>query len=160
MLDALREEIADFRRHYPHALKIVRHGDVRPGGSECPGPDLGRAVTTGALDPRSTQEDDMPLNPEDKTWIEARLLAHREHTLANLRQTVGVKLNLLLDDEAKVSAAVAKGTATLRTELGADAAGAPVTDEQLERALRRALAQLGAADGGVKSDVGATPAFA
>jgi hypothetical protein len=93
----------------------------------------------------------MPLNPEDKAWIEARMLAHREHALANLRQTLGVQINMLLDDETKVSTAVANGTAALRAELGPLAGGGPVTDEQLERALRRALAQLGAAEGGVKS---------
>jgi hypothetical protein len=56
MLQALREVVADFRRAYPHAIRVVTHNDVRPEPTACPGPDLTRAVHTGVLNPAKKPE--------------------------------------------------------------------------------------------------------
>lgn len=54
MLDGLREAVRSWRRVFPLADDVVCHGDIRPGGTECPGPILRKLVHAGELEPRDT----------------------------------------------------------------------------------------------------------
>lgn len=51
MVEGLRDAVAHFRRHYPHAGRIVGHQDVRPDPTACPGKQLEHLVRTGGLEP-------------------------------------------------------------------------------------------------------------
>jgi hypothetical protein len=48
---------------YPHAVQVKRHADVRPEGTECPGPHVGALVANGTL--TQPPEEDMPLDAAD-----------------------------------------------------------------------------------------------
>ena len=49
MVDAVRDQIAAFRRVFPKATEIVAHGDLQ--GTACPGGDLKALLEIGAFDP-------------------------------------------------------------------------------------------------------------
>jgi hypothetical protein len=51
MLDGLRLALAIIQTRYPRATAVVDHGAIRPGGTQCPGPELTAAVRSGALTP-------------------------------------------------------------------------------------------------------------
>ena len=51
MIRGLRKAILRSRLRHPLARKTVGHGDIRPGGTECPGPDLRRRIHAGNLKP-------------------------------------------------------------------------------------------------------------
>lgn len=52
MVAGVRKAVRRFRRRYPLARAIVGHGDIRPGGTECPGPQLRAHLAAGELVPR------------------------------------------------------------------------------------------------------------
>jgi hypothetical protein len=49
MVDAVRDQVAAFRRVFPRAIEIVAHSDL--GATSCPGPDLKALLEIGAFDP-------------------------------------------------------------------------------------------------------------
>jgi len=53
MLAGLRAAVAEWRRLHPHpsARAVVTHAEIRPAGTECPGPILSRLVAARALEP-------------------------------------------------------------------------------------------------------------
>lgn len=51
MVRGIRKAVRRFRLRYPFAKEIVGHGDIRPGGTACPGPALARKVKAGKLRP-------------------------------------------------------------------------------------------------------------
>jgi hypothetical protein len=51
MLAGLRAVVADWRRLHPLARSVLGHGEVRPLGTDCPGPALTRLLAVKALDP-------------------------------------------------------------------------------------------------------------
>lgn len=64
-----RAVVADFRRLYPKGIKAVGHKDVRPEGTDCPGPAAYAALQRGEFNPTTPpKEDDVP-------WTEAQLRA-------------------------------------------------------------------------------------
>lgn len=51
MLATTRHLIRRHRRKYPRGLAVVGHGEIRPGGTECPGPAVAGAIRAGAFTP-------------------------------------------------------------------------------------------------------------
>lgn len=54
--------IAEHRGHFPSSRRIVGHGQIRPEGSQCPGPITQDLINRGAFEPdasTTTEEDDM-----------------------------------------------------------------------------------------------------
>lgn len=50
MAAAVRKAVKSFRRKFPHAKSIVGHGQIRPGGTTCPGPDVQHAINVGLFE--------------------------------------------------------------------------------------------------------------
>lgn len=72
MMRTARARIAAHRRLHPSSTRIVGHGQIRPGGSECPGPIAQRLIDRGAFEPRP---DPAPRTPEDDDMPTAREIA-------------------------------------------------------------------------------------
>lgn len=51
MLETGRRRVATFRKRYPGARRLVGHGQIRPGGTACPGPHVLAALRAGAFEP-------------------------------------------------------------------------------------------------------------
>lgn len=51
MVRAVRRRVRAFQRVFPNGRRIVGHGDIRPGGTECPGPAVRRLIRVGAFNP-------------------------------------------------------------------------------------------------------------
>ena len=51
MVKAVRRRVPGFRRMYPRAVDLVGHGEIRPGGTECPGPAVRRCLAEDAFEP-------------------------------------------------------------------------------------------------------------
>lgn len=51
LIDAVKRRIARHRQLFPHSKRIVGHGQIRPGGTLCPGPRVQRLINAGAFDP-------------------------------------------------------------------------------------------------------------
>lgn len=57
MLVGIRKAVRRVRRRYPwRARKVVTHSDIRPLGTECPGPQLTRHVRAGTFQPRALRK--------------------------------------------------------------------------------------------------------
>lgn len=52
MIAGVRRVIAAHRRRYPNSSKIVGHGQIRPGGTECPGTEAQTMIDAGEFEPR------------------------------------------------------------------------------------------------------------
>lgn len=67
MVREVRAVIAEHRALFPNSRRVVGHGDIRPGGTECPGPIVQRLINIGAFNTANAPdlEDDMPLNNDD-----------------------------------------------------------------------------------------------
>lgn len=51
MVAGVRKVMRDWRRRYPNlARRPVGHGDIRPGGTTCPGPAVVAAIKAGSFD--------------------------------------------------------------------------------------------------------------
>jgi hypothetical protein len=66
MAAEVQRVVAAHRRLFPNSDRVVGHSDIRPEPTACPGPIALAAIRAGDFEP---QEDDMPLNDADKTWI-------------------------------------------------------------------------------------------
>lgn len=92
MVDAVRLVVADLRRLYPHARRLVGHGQIRPGGgTECPGPAVLAALAHHAFDaadpaPTPEEGDDMQTSDKIAKW-------DPEHDDKGDALTVGQTLN-------------------------------------------------------------------
>jgi hypothetical protein len=51
MVSALRDVIAEHRKIFPRSEAIVGHGQIRPGGTDCPGPAVRALIGSGRLRP-------------------------------------------------------------------------------------------------------------
>lgn len=51
MVQAVHRRVEAFRDKYPGARRIVGHGSIRPGGTECPGRAANRLIANGAFAP-------------------------------------------------------------------------------------------------------------
>lgn len=51
MLAEARRVIRGWRRRFPRARAILGHGQVRPGGTACPGPAVAAAIKAGRFEP-------------------------------------------------------------------------------------------------------------
>lgn len=51
MIRAVRRRIARHRDLFPRSRRIVGHGEIRPGGTTCPGPQVQRLISRGILNP-------------------------------------------------------------------------------------------------------------
>jgi hypothetical protein len=133
---------ADRLAETPGAAGVGTHymGGVTWGGHTCPDPQAGAgprskqraAIIARAIALRNPQEDDM-LTPEAQTWIQARMTAHDQWIVQNLRAAIAA---------AKTDpAALAKALAA-----ALPANGTVVTQAELEAALRTVL---GSVDGKV-----------
>lgn len=49
MVKATNRLIKRYRKLFPNATRIVGHGDIRPGGTACPGPWVSRAIRAGVI---------------------------------------------------------------------------------------------------------------
>ncbi len=58
-VDAVRTQIAAFRRCYPKAMEIVGHRDLKPTTS-CPGPELIDLIRTGVFEPANSPIGQLP----------------------------------------------------------------------------------------------------
>src|SRR5690606_15552967 len=56
MKKAVRKEIKKHRRRFKQSKKIVGHGDIRPGGTECPGPAVRKAIDAGDFEPNQVSK--------------------------------------------------------------------------------------------------------
>lgn len=65
MMRAARARIARHRQLHPSSHRIVGHGQIRPGGTECPGPIAQRLINAGAFEPTQQEDEDMPLSDKD-----------------------------------------------------------------------------------------------
>ncbi|MFW6776057.1 peptidoglycan recognition family protein [Nocardioides sp. CPCC 205120] len=54
MLREVRTLLGDIRDLYPGAVSVVGHGDIRPGGTACPGPVVGKLIDAGAFYPTAS----------------------------------------------------------------------------------------------------------
>jgi hypothetical protein len=52
MVAEVRRVVRDHRRRFPRSRRLVGHGDIRPGGTACPGPIVSRLIESGAFEPR------------------------------------------------------------------------------------------------------------
>jgi hypothetical protein len=144
-------------KRYPGAARVVRHGDVRPDGTACPGPHVGRLVLNGTL--TESPEDDMALDATDKAWIKSTIDAsNREvgapavwaHTITDNEGkgiNAGLRLSAthlrVIDVER-----IAENTHTTVTEIlellqSADPTAVTLTPEQVETLRRDLTALLG-----------------
>ncbi len=55
MVKAVRGRVARFRTIFPNGRDLVGHGDIRPGGTECPGPAVRRLLAAGRFEPRGAR---------------------------------------------------------------------------------------------------------
>lgn len=51
MTKKVRKVIRRHRRKFPHSTRIVGHGEIRPGGTACPGPAVNTAIRQGTFKP-------------------------------------------------------------------------------------------------------------
>ena len=58
-IDAIRTQIAAFRRLYPKAMEIVGHRDLKPS-TTCPGPELHDLIHMGVFEPANPPTGQMP----------------------------------------------------------------------------------------------------
>lgn len=49
MLRTLNRILKRHRRRYPNHRVVVGHGDIRPGGTACPGPAVNRLISEGVI---------------------------------------------------------------------------------------------------------------
>ena len=63
MVAETQRVVADHRALFPNSSQIVGHAEIRPGGTECPGPIVLRLIDEGAFTP-PVEEGDMP-TPDD-----------------------------------------------------------------------------------------------
>jgi len=49
MVKAVKRRIRRHRELFPRSREIVGHGDIRPGGTECPGPAVRKLIRSGVL---------------------------------------------------------------------------------------------------------------
>lgn len=62
MMREVRAVIAEHRGHFPGSRRIVGHSQIRPEGTQCPGPITQGLINAGAFEPdatTTTQEDDV-----------------------------------------------------------------------------------------------------
>lgn len=78
MVSAVRDRIARHRELHPSSHLVVGHGQIRPGGTTCPGPITQRLIDDGAFTPT---EDDMAFTKDDRA-----LLKKVSDQLTGLRQ--------------------------------------------------------------------------
>ncbi|WP_127480582.1 peptidoglycan recognition protein family protein [Nocardioides pantholopis] len=52
---ATRERIAAHRARFPKSRRIVGHGQIRPGGTQCPGPAVQGLIGAGSFNPQPAQ---------------------------------------------------------------------------------------------------------
>ena len=92
MTAAVAQVVDDLRRLYPHARRLVGHGQIRPGGgTECPGPAVRAALAHHAFDaaehPATAPEgDEMQTSDKIANW-------DPEHDRKGDSLTVGKTLN-------------------------------------------------------------------
>lgn len=53
MIGAVRRIVARHREFFPKSRALVGHGDIRPGGTACPGPAVQAALKARVFEPRS-----------------------------------------------------------------------------------------------------------
>lgn len=53
MIGQVRNIVARHREFFPKSKALVGHGDIRPGGSECPGPAVRACLRAGDFEPRT-----------------------------------------------------------------------------------------------------------
>lgn len=53
MVKSVKARVLKFREHYPNGDLTVGHGEIRPGGSECPGPAVQAGIDSGLFEPDS-----------------------------------------------------------------------------------------------------------
>lgn len=63
MVDAVHRRIREHRRHFPGSTKIVGHGQIRPGGTVCPGPIAQSMIHKGAFEPPKVEPKPDPDRP-------------------------------------------------------------------------------------------------
>jgi len=92
MIRGLQLAVELVRSRYPRAKRITTHAAIRPEPTACPGPDLIRAVQSGALEP-PREDDDMTLDElvkalkDDEHPLSRQLRRHvREAVQAELLQ--------------------------------------------------------------------------
>ena len=79
MKATVRELVGHFRKIYPGATAVLPHSQVRPDGTDCPGPAAAAALERGDFTPATspTKDDDM-WTPEQAEKIEKRYtMAHQ-----------------------------------------------------------------------------------
>ena len=124
MLAGVRSAVESFRVRYSTARKIVTHSAIRPDPTACPGPDLTRAVSSGALEPRPIppKENDVELTTKIKVRNPDGTLATipYEDLLNRLNyvytQTIGAQktlARLVANDAAQTAMLKAAATAGL-----------------------------------------------
>lgn len=100
MLAGIRRVIAMQRERYA-GRKIKTHQDVRPDGTDCPGPDLIAAVRSGALDPSKEDEVTEADKKDIAKEVVSLLLGDRA---AGLRNQIRIALDEELGDESGAGA--------------------------------------------------------
>lgn len=55
MINATRKAIKSFRRKFPKGKRIVGHGEIRPGGTTCPGAIVSSDIVNGTFEPERKQ---------------------------------------------------------------------------------------------------------
>jgi N-acetylmuramoyl-L-alanine amidase len=53
LVTSVRWLVRYVRKVYPHALRVVGHGEIRPGPTDCPGPAVRRLLRGGEFQPAS-----------------------------------------------------------------------------------------------------------
>lgn len=131
-----RAVIADFRRMYPKGTAIKGHRDVRPAGTDCPGPAAYAALVRGEFTPGTPTTPDKP--EDDLMGAREDILAYQKACTIqiqnNTRQHVNRAVAVILEGVQKYAVAVNNFTRVTDT----------VSDQERESALERLRADLAA----------------
>jgi hypothetical protein len=65
MMRETRAVVADHRALFPKSRRVVGHGQIRPGGTTCPGPITQGLIDRGAFEPQSEPQPQSKPEPED-----------------------------------------------------------------------------------------------
>lgn len=88
--------IARILKKYPRAGRLVGHGQIRPGGTDCPGPFINEALRSGAFSPK---EDDDVTKEEVVEALLSELRDVDSPLARNLRNNIRLAVQAELKDE-------------------------------------------------------------
>lgn len=87
MTNEVRAVITEHRELFPNSTRVVGHGDIRPGGTACPGPITQGLIDAGAFEPRRAA----PATPGVDRFVEAETLPKRRRIAKRLTKRGGTK---------------------------------------------------------------------